>query len=55
MGTKRGRPPLDPKDRSVKLTIRVSPRDYDDAQARATAKRVSISEWVRRTMRDASG
>ena len=54
MSTKRGRPPLDPSDASTQLNLRLPAKDYDRALARASKDRVSVSEWVRRTIRTAS-
>lgn len=49
----RGRPTLDAtREPSAKLCVRLTTKEYDDAHARALAARVSISEWVRRTIRN---
>lgn len=51
----RGRPPLD-DDRtapSVNVHVRLSAPQYDAAYARARAERLTLSQWIRRTLKDA--
>lgn len=53
MSTKRpGRPPVDPTDRSVLVTIRLPSRAYDRQYQRAQRERVTIAEAIRRTLKD---
>jgi len=46
-----GRPPLDTQDPSVKLTVSVTTKKYDELYARAKAARMNLSEFVRRELR----
>lgn len=48
-----GRPRLDPDDRSTQLNVRLPSKHYDDVYQRAAAERLTMSEWIRRTMRAA--
>jgi len=48
-----GRPPLDAQDPSVKLTVSVTTKKYDELYARAKAARMNLSEFVRRELRAA--
>jgi hypothetical protein len=50
----RGRPPLDDgKTPSVNVHVRLSAPQYDASYARARAERLTLSQWIRRTLRDA--
>lgn len=49
---RRGRPPLEPDDRSVYVTVVLPSRQYDDLDRQARAARVSIREVIRRKLRD---
>lgn len=49
---KRGRPPLDPGDRSTHVHVRVSTKQYASLTARATAERCTVPELIRRAMSD---
>jgi hypothetical protein len=42
-----GRPPLDPTDRSVRLSVSVTASTYDAIYLRAKTARMTISEFVR--------
>ena len=48
---RRGRPSLDPGNRSVQVCLTIPAARYDAIYARARAARVSIPEQVRREMR----
>ena len=48
-----GRPRLDPKDRSTQLNVRIPAKQYDAVYHRASGERLTMSEWIRRTMRAA--
>jgi hypothetical protein len=52
----RGRPPVDDDGRnpSVNVHLRLSADQYDATYARARAARVTLSQWIRRTVRDAN-
>ena len=55
MSRRPGRPPLDPAGAAaVRLSISVAPRTYDALTTRAADARVSLSEFVRQQLRDAS-
>jgi hypothetical protein len=45
-----GRPPLDPTDRSVSLTLRVPSKQYDRLCADAQRERCTVPELVRRSL-----
>ena len=49
----RGRPPLDPATRSCHLHLRLSAPDYDATYAKARAERLTMAQWIRRTLRAA--
>ena len=53
---KPGRPPLDPSDRapSVYLRVTVSATLYDKAYAQARAARLTVPEWIRDTLKEAT-
>lgn len=48
----RGRPPIDPTDPSVPLTVRFPGKQLEDAAERARAERLTLPEWIRRALRD---
>jgi hypothetical protein len=50
---KRGRPPLDPNDRSVSVHVKMSAKQYDDTYARARQERIGVPELIRRAMAEA--
>jgi hypothetical protein len=50
MTRRRGRPALDPNDRQVPLTIRVSSKQFDALCHKAHELRVSVPELVRRQL-----
>jgi hypothetical protein len=47
---RRGRPPLDERDPSISLHVRVPVKQFDAIYARSRAERVSIADWVRRRL-----
>ena len=47
MTNKRGRRPLDPTDPSVRLSFRLTTKQYDEAYKRATAARLTLAEYLR--------
>jgi hypothetical protein len=49
-----GRPPLDVRDPSVNVHIRLPTRQYDEAWHRAHAAGVSVPEILRRDLRRAA-
>lgn len=50
----RGRPSLDPGDRTVAVSVRLPARDLAAADDRARDERITFQEWIRRTVRHAS-
>jgi len=53
MGTKRGRPSLTPGEASYQMGgLRLPARLYDRACQRASEQRVTVSEVIRRALRD---
>jgi hypothetical protein len=46
----RGRPPLDVRDPSVSLTVRLPSKAFDDLARRALATRQSVPALVRRSL-----
>lgn len=50
---KPGRPPLDAADPSVNVHVRMPSKVYDAAWAHAQADRLSVPEWIRRTLQEA--
>jgi hypothetical protein len=48
---RRGRPPLDPTDRSVKLSITIPSRQFDTYCTQATKACVSVPEIIRRELK----
>jgi hypothetical protein len=49
---RRGRPPLDDGDPSVKVCVSLPSRQYDDVYERAQRERVSVPEVIRRALED---
>jgi hypothetical protein len=52
-GKRIGRPRLDPDAPGVSFTVRLSPHDYDAYYAEARAQRTTVSDYVRRVLRQA--
>jgi len=50
MTGKRGRPGLDPRDRSVTVTVAMPARRYEVLYARAAVDRVTVPELIRRAL-----
>jgi hypothetical protein len=50
MGNRPGRPPLDPNDPSVRVTLKIPSRHYDALYARASGARTSVPEMIRRML-----
>jgi hypothetical protein len=48
---KPGRPPLDRHDPSVRLSVKIPSRQYDELFQQAQRARVSLPEMVRRKLR----
>jgi hypothetical protein len=44
---RRGRPPLDPNDRSVDVHLRIPARQYDALYERARRSRVDVNDQIR--------
>jgi len=51
---KPGRPPLDAADRSVGISIKLPAKALETAATLARAERITLPEWIRRTLRNAS-
>ena len=49
-----GRPPLDPHDPSVPVTVSLPSKQLKAAQQQADQERVSVQDWIRRVLRDAA-
>jgi hypothetical protein len=49
---RRGRPPLDPNDPSVSVTVRFPGAQYDELYAQARAARTSIPRVIRAAVRE---
>lgn len=49
----RGRPRLD--EPTIPVMFRISTKQYDASLARASAERLTMSEWIRRVLRAATG
>jgi hypothetical protein len=47
----RGRPPIDPADRSVPYSVKLPAKQFDDATTRARDERITLAEWIRRMLR----
>jgi predicted HicB family RNase H-like nuclease len=46
-----GRPALDPEGgESVSLSVRISAKQFDELYREASARRVSLSEWIRQRL-----
>jgi hypothetical protein len=52
MTKRRGRPPIDPNDVSVRLSVRLASKQYDAICARAGADRRTLPETIRRALAD---
>ena len=50
----RGRPPLDPRYRSVNVNVRITSSQYDAVYAKARADRLTIAQWIRRALQSAN-
>jgi predicted HicB family RNase H-like nuclease len=46
-----GRPPLDAADPSVAITVRIPAKQLEAADDRAKVERITLPEWIRRTLR----
>jgi hypothetical protein len=46
-----GRPPLDPNYPTIQLSLSLPSKRYDELYAQARAERMSMSEFVRRLLR----
>jgi len=47
---KPGRQPLDPTCETVKLTVNITTRTYDQLYARASAARLTLSQYCRKQL-----
>jgi len=54
MMAKMGRPPLDPADESVRLSFRLTTRQYDLTYKRAADARLTLAEYLRKLVADAA-
>lgn len=52
--TRPGRPPLDPDDPSVQVSLRLPSKQFDATQKRADEARMTIAEWIRKMLADGS-
>ena len=50
----RGRPPIDAEDPSVNVQFRVPGKQFDAAQRQAEQERLTLAQWIRRLVRDAT-
>jgi hypothetical protein len=48
----RGRPPIDPADRSVQYSIKIPAKQFEDATTRARDERLTLADWIRRMLRE---
>ena len=46
-----GRPPLDRSDPTVRFCISVTTKKYDELYARASASRMTLSEYIRHQLK----
>lgn len=51
----RGRPPLDPADPSIDVHFRLPSKQYDEAFRHAQEARLTVPEWIRRKVAEATG
>ena len=52
---RRGRPPRAPNEElAVNVHVRLTTSQYDATSARASAERVTIPDWIRRVLREAT-
>jgi hypothetical protein len=49
-----GRPPLDDNDPSVPLSVSLPSKQLAAAEAHAKQERLTVQDWIRRVLRDAS-
>jgi hypothetical protein len=54
-GRPRGRPPLDPTDPSVSVSVQLPSKTFDQLDRRARLARCSMPELMRRLLRKAAG
>jgi hypothetical protein len=52
---KPGRPPIDPTDASVVVSLTIPARAFDEYYRRAQLARVSVPEVIRRTLKARAG
>lgn len=52
--SRRGRPPLDPTDRSVDVHLRIPARQYDALFERARRSRVEVNDQIRHELHRAA-
>jgi hypothetical protein len=50
----RGRPRVDATDRSVDVHFKLPAKHYDQTCAQARRARLTLSEWIRRSLRPAN-
>ena len=50
----RGRPPLSAAHPSVTLHLRLTSAQYDATYTKARAERLTLAQWIRQTLRDAT-
>lgn len=48
--TRRGRPPLDPDDPSVLVSVRVTSKQFDATQKQADHERMTMAAWIRKML-----
>jgi len=53
--SRRGRPPLDDSDKTVRMTFRLTTKKYDALYTRAREARMNLSEFVRTRLEPAGG
>jgi len=49
-----GRPPLDPTDESVRLSFRLTTKQYDEVYRQAAARRLTVAEYLRAVVKHAA-
>lgn len=54
MANRPGRPPLDPTDPSVVVSLRLPSRAFDQVCVRAAAARLTVPEIIRRALRNSA-
>jgi hypothetical protein len=50
--TRPGRPRLTPDETLVPLSVRVSPKQYDETQRQATEAQMTMADWIRQMLAD---